>query len=161
MQKLPWPNRRKSLTSQSDTLSHSRNVWKPLHSMDDCNYNVTEIDDYPKCFSLLNLVHEQKRYPENFRKMAPVVLIWQMFRSSLLSIKPQLSMLSHACHSKCWVMLVTLEARCIHFQSPCLLIAVAVLNAYIEMKQAVLFLKEGLYCIYSYLRKLAVNQFHI
>ena len=58
-------------------------------------------------------------------------------------------------------MLVTLEARCIHLQSHCLLIAVAVLNAYIEMKQAILFLKEGLYCIYPYLRKLAVNQFHI
>ena len=25
-----------------------------------------------------------KKYPENFRKLAPVVLIWQMFRSPLL-----------------------------------------------------------------------------
>ena len=54
--------------------------------MDDCNYNVTEIDDYPKRFSLLILVHEQKMYPKNLRKLAPVVLIWQMFSLPLLSI---------------------------------------------------------------------------
>ena len=35
-----------------------------------------------------------------FRKLAPVVLIWQMFISSLLSIKTQLSTLSHPCHSR-------------------------------------------------------------
>ena len=51
-------------------------------------------------FSLLILAHGLKRYPENCRKLAPVVVIWQMFRSPLLSIKPQLSMLSHACHSR-------------------------------------------------------------
>ena len=80
-------------------FSHSRNAWKPLQSLDDCNYNVTEIDDYHKRFSLLILVHRLKRYPENFRKLAPVVLIWQMFTSPLFS-KTQLSMLSHACHSR-------------------------------------------------------------
>ena len=39
------------------------------------NYNVTELDDYPKLFSLLILAHGLKKYPENFRKLAPVVLI--------------------------------------------------------------------------------------
>ena len=78
----------------------SSNAWKPLQSLDDCNYNVTKIDDYPKLLSLLILAHGLKRYPENFRKLAPAVFIWQMFRSPLLSIKTQLSMLSHACHSR-------------------------------------------------------------
>ena len=31
-------------------FSHSGNAWKPLLSLDDCNYNVTEIDDYRKLF---------------------------------------------------------------------------------------------------------------
>ena len=66
----------------------------------DCNYNITEINDYPELFSLLILAHGLKRYPENFRKLTSVVLIWQMLRSPLLSIKTQLSMLSHACHSR-------------------------------------------------------------
>ena len=66
----------------------------------DCNYSVTEIDDYPKHFSLLIFAHRLKRYTENFRKLASVLLIWQLFRSPLLSIKTQLSMSSHACHSR-------------------------------------------------------------
>ena len=65
----------------------------------DCNHKVTEIDDYPKLFSLLILAHGLKRYPENFRKLASVLLIWQKFRSPLLSVKTQLSMSSYACHS--------------------------------------------------------------
>ena len=68
----------------------TRPAWKQLQSLDDCNYNVTEIDDYPKLFSLLILAHGLKRYPEK----------WQMFRSPFLSVKTQLSMLSHACHSR-------------------------------------------------------------
>ena len=72
----------------------------------DYNYNVTEVliinlnYNYPKLFSFLILAHGLKRYPENFRKLASVVLIWQMFRSPLLSFKTQLSMLSHACQSR-------------------------------------------------------------
>ena len=50
-------------------------------------------------FSLLILAHG-RGILENVRKLASVVLVWQMFRSSLLSIKTQLSMLSHACHSR-------------------------------------------------------------
>ena len=34
---------------------------KPLQSLDDCNYNIMEIDDYPKLFFLLILGHGLKR----------------------------------------------------------------------------------------------------
>ena len=40
-------------------------------------------------YRLLILAHGLKMYPENFSKLAPVVLIWQMFRLPLLSIKTQ------------------------------------------------------------------------
>ena len=81
-------------------MSNKIHDMKPLQLLEDCNYNVTEIDDYPKLFLLLILAHGLKRCPENFRKLGLVVGKWQMFRSPLLSIKTRLSMLNHACHSR-------------------------------------------------------------
>ena len=101
MHKLPWSNRRKISDVMTGHFNYSHNAWEPfIQSLDDCNYNVTETDDYRKLFLLLALAHGLKRYPEDFRKLGlgPVVRIWQVFRSPLLSIETQLLMLIHAGH---------------------------------------------------------------